>query len=594
RPDFELTEANAQAVSEVCVRLDGLPLAIELAAARANVLAPEALLARLEHRLSILTGGSRDMPARLRSMRDAIGWSYDLLDETEQRLFRRLAVFAGGFTEEAASILAGQERSGSMLDRLASLVEKGLLSARDTPGDAPRFAMLETIREFGLEQLEGSNEAHDTRARHAAWCLDLALQTSPYWFTSEQKRLSDQLEREHDNLRAALDWLATDEDRRAVVRLAGLMWQFWFVRCHWAEGASWLRRTLVWSDGNRTIERFRALTGAGCLWMMQGDEPGARAFNEEALSIAPELGDVSPAEYPFNGLAICANARGDYEEGSRWNEEALAACRAVGDTVPNALPLASVILSNMGFVEFARGEIDRATTLAEEALAMQRGLGFTWAACDSLFLLARIANSRGEANRATELYRESLGLASEHRDLQQIVDHFDDLALVDREAGRFERAVLLLGAGGRLHDLLGGHPSAGLQARIDGLAGDARLTLGEQDFNEAWQAGRVLSLDDAIAMALQVEVPSRLPDTPPATAKWGVTRRELAVLCLVADGQTDQEIADGLFISRRTVNTHVSHLLTKLDVPTRKQAVALAQAEQLLLECPSLRSQPQS
>ncbi|MBA3276919.1 MAG: helix-turn-helix domain-containing protein [Chloroflexia bacterium] len=255
RPDFELTEANAQAVSEVCVRLDGLPLAIELAAARVNILAPEALLARLEHRLSILTGGSRDVPARLRSMRDAIGWSYDLLDETEQRLFRRLAVFAGGFTEEAASIVAGQERSGSMLDRLASLVEKGLFFTRDTPGDEPRFAMLETIREFGVEQLAGSKEAHDTRATHAAWCLDLALNASPYWFTSEQKRLSDQLEREHDNLRAAFEWLANADDRQAVVRLAGSIWPFWFVRCHWAEGTAWLQWALAWSDGDRTIER---------------------------------------------------------------------------------------------------------------------------------------------------------------------------------------------------------------------------------------------------------------------------------------------------------------------------------------------------
>ncbi len=316
--------------------------------------------------------------------------------------------------------------------------------------------------------------------------------------------------------------------------------------------------------------------------MMQGDEPRGTAFCEEALAIAHELGNVSPTDVPYIGLAIGANVRGDYDEGARWNEEALIAFRALGDTVPNALPLASVILSNMALLSFNLGDVDRATMLAEEALAMQRTLAFTWAACDSLFLLARIANGRGEANRATDLYRESLGLASEHRDLQQIVDHFDQLALVDREAGRFERAALLLGAGSRLHELLGGHLGVELQASLDGVARDARVALGEQGFNEAWQAGHGLSLDEAIAIALEVEVAPRPPSGPSPEARWGVTRRELEVLCLVADGQTDHEIAGTLFISRRTVNTHVSHLLAKLDVQTRRQAVALAQAKKIL------------
>jgi len=470
-----------------------------------------------------------------------------------------------------------------MLDKLTSLVDNHLIITAGDGDGAPRFRMLETIREFGLEQLADSNEAHDTRAAHAAWCLDLALQASPYWFTSEQKRLSDQLEGEHDNLRAALDWLAHD-DQQAVVRLAGLIWPFWFVRCHWAEGTSWLRQTLAWSDGNRTIERFRVVTGAGCLWIMRGDEPGARALNEEALSIAHELGNVSAAEYPFNGLAICANARGDYEEGARWNEEALAACRALGDTMPNALPLASVILSNMAFVAYDRGETGRATTLAKEALAMQRDLGFTWAASDSLFLLARIADDAGEADRATGMYRESLGLAADHKDLQQIVGHLDRYAVIDCEAGRFDRVALMLGASSRLHELLGVESSPTLHARLDGVEHDARDSLGEERFTENWQAGRNLSLEETIAIALRIEVPARSPGVPTAAARWGMTPRALDVLRLVPEGHTDQEIADRLFISRRTVNTHVSHLLTRLDVPRRTQAVALARAEKVLPE----------
>nr|MBA3379079.1 hypothetical protein [Chloroflexia bacterium] len=584
RPDFILTASNVSSVSAICTRLDGLPLAIELAAARGNVLSPQALLARLDHRLPLLTGGARDVPRRLRSMRDAIAWSYDLLEESEQRLFQRLAVFAGGFTEGAATAVVGKSllEPVTMLDRLTSLVDNHLIVAAGEGDGAPRFTMLETIREFGLEQLETHGEANETHARHAAWCLELALHAKPIWFTSNQKQLSDQLEREYDNLRAALDWLASTDDRGAFVTLVGSVWPFWFVRSHWAEGVSRLRLALEWTDGHHTIERLRVLTGAGCLWIMQREEPGARAFNEEALSIARELGNVSPIDSPFNGLAICANVRGDYDEGARWNEEALAAFRGLGDTVPSALPLVSVILSNMAFVAYQRGETRRAKTLAEEGLVMQRDLGFTWAASDSLFLLARIAEDAGEADRATGMYRKSLGLAAEHRDLQQIVDHIDRYAVVDRDAGRLDRAALMLGAGNRIHELLGVEPGSTQQALLDGVKRDARTRLGESGFMESWQAGHNLSLHDTIAIASGIVVPSRPPGATPAAARWGVTPRELEVLRLLAEGRTDQEIADGLFISRRTVNTHVSHLLAKLDVPTRKQAVALARSEKVL------------
>lgn len=585
QPDFELTGANAHAVSDVCVRLDGLPLAIELAAARANVLPPQALLARLERRLPLLTGGATDQPLRLRSMRDAVGWSYDLLDEVGQRLFRRLAVFTGGFTEAAASHVVGPEGLTPMLDRLAALAEHSLIITRDAGGQELRFAMLETIREFGLDQLEDSGELDTTRDRHAASMLSLVLQAAPYWFTAHQKRWSDQMDGEHDNLRAALAWLAKRGDRRDVARLAGGVWPFWFVRNHYAEGVAWLRQALAGSDGERTHERLRVLTGAGCLWLMRGNEPGARAFNEEAWRIAQALDNLSHIEFPYIGLAVCAYARGDYDEGNRWNEEALAAFRALGDTTPNALPLASVILCNMGLVAFDVGEPARAKTLAEEALAMQRALGFTWAASDSLLLLARIAEAAGEASRASALYRESLQLAADHVDMQQIVDHFDHYPAIDRGTGNIERAVMLLGAGNSIHELIGDQPGPDRQAQLDQVARDAEARLGEAEFTETWQAGYLLSLDDAIAIGLEVEVPPQLRTTPGFAAQVGVTRRELDVLCLVAEGQTDQEIADALFISRRTVNTHVSRVLSKLGASSRREAVRLARGHDLLVDC---------
>lgn len=595
-PAFALTQENAATVTEICVRLDGLPLALELAAARSNVLTPASLLAKLDQRLPLLTGGSRDMPARLRSLRDAIAWSYDLLDDAEQRLFRRLAVFAGGFTESAASAVIGDAEGGSpsLLDGLSSLVEKNLLTVRGAEDASDlRFTMLETIREFGLEQLDARGDEHVARTAHAAWCLDLMQWASPSWFTSEQQRVSAMLEVEHDNLRSALAWRAESGDHAEVVRLTGLAWPFWFVRCHFAEGITWLRRALEWSSGERTVERLRVLIGAGCLWLTRGDEPGARAWNEEGLTIARELDHLAPIDTPYNGLAIGANVRGDFEEGERWNREALAAFRSQRDTVPNAAPMISVILANMAGVALERGDRDRAKSLAEEALAMQRALGFSWAASDTLFLLARIAEEAGGGD-ATALYRESLRYAADHRDLQQIVDHVDRYASIDIAAGRFERAAIWLGAGRQLHDRLGGQLNDERQARLDRATRDARAALGEREFERVWQAGYTLSLDEMVAVAAQIAVPTRAPVLPTGATEWGLTRRELDVLCLVAEGWTDREIADALFISRRTASTHVSRLLAKLDVGSRRQAVARARDRNLLAWCAAIRTQPPS
>jgi len=371
-----------------------------------------------------------------------------------------------------------------------------------------------------------------------------------------------------------------------VVRFTGVTWPFWFVRGHFTDGIVWLRRALNLSRGERTIERLRVLVGAGCLWIMRGDEPGAHAWNEEGLAITQELSDVAPMDTPYNGLAIGANIRGDYEEGERWNREALATFRSAGETVPNALPLASVILTNMASVAFKRGDLSRANSLAHEALAMQRSQDFTWAASDTLYLLARIAEEAGDGEQATVLYRESIQYAADHRDLQQIVEHVDRYASIDGAAGRFDRAAIWLGIGRHVHDQLGGHRGPERNACLDRVARDARSSLGEQAFTQTWQVGYEMSLDETLSMAAQVKAPERPSALPDVAVEWGMTRRELDVLCLVAEGRTDQEVANAHFISRRTVTTHVSRLLAKLDVRTRRQAVARARDCQLLSHCP--------
>jgi non-specific serine/threonine protein kinase len=527
------------------------------------------------------------MPSRHHSLRDAIAWSYELLDEVEKRLFRRLAIFAGGFTESAAAAIVGVAPSSipSVFDRLTALTEQNLLTVRPAEDGDLRFTMLETIREYGLQRLEASGEERDIRTAHASWCLELVQQASPFWFTSEQLRISNMLEAEHDNLRAALTWLSDSGDHAGVVRLTGLAWPFWFVRGHLTEGASWLQLALTLSSRERTIERLRVLIGAGCLWLMQGDLRGAQAWNEEGLTIARGIGDLSPIDTPYNGLAICANSRGEYEEGERWNREALTAFRSVADTMPNAEPMVSVILSNMASVAFERGDIDRARSLASEALEMQRVLNFSWAAGDTLYLLARIAESTGNGAQATALYRESFQYAADHRDLRRIGDYIDHYASVDANAGRFDRVPIWLGAGQQFHDRLGGQLSTERQENLDRAARDAKTVLGEQTFDAGWRVGFSLSLDEVRAVAEQIEVPNRPSALPAVAVKWGLTRRELDVLCLVAEGWTDREIANALFISRRTVSTHVSHLLAKLGVCSRRQAVARARDCTLLASC---------
>jgi non-specific serine/threonine protein kinase len=593
-PAFTLTEGNAAAVAEICARLDGLPLAIELAAARSNILPPRDVLARLDHSLGLLTGGSRDMPSRHHSLRDAIAWSYELLDEAGQRLFRRLVVFAGGFTESAAIAIAGDATASSLsiFDQLSKLVEQNLLTVRPADDGVPRFTMLETIREYGLQRLEASGEECDVRAAHASWCLELMQQAFPFWCTSEQLRISNKLESEHDNLRAALTWLSDSGDHAGVVRLTGLAWPFWFFRSHLTEGSSWLQLALRLSSGERSIERLRVLVGAGCLWFMRGDHRGARAWNEEGLNLARNFTDLSPNDTPYNGLAIGAHFRGEYEEGERWNREALRAFRSVADTMPNAEPMVSVILSNMADVAFERGEIDRARSLAGEALEMQRARNFSWAACNSLYLLARIAENTGNGAQATALYRESFQYAADHRDLRLIARHIDHYASIDAAAERFDQVPIWLGAGQQLHDRLGGQVSADRQESLDRAARDAKTVLGEQAFDLGWRVGVSLSLDELMAVAAQIEVSGRPSVLPADAVKWGLTRRELDVLCLVAEGWTDREIANTLFISRRTVSTHVSRLLAKLGVRSRRQAVTRARDCSLLASC--VRNSPQA
>jgi predicted ATPase/DNA-binding CsgD family transcriptional regulator len=582
RADFDLTVENAPTIAAICRRLDGLPLAIELAAPWIKVLPPTALLERLDHRMPLLTDGSRDQPPRLREMRDAIAWSYDLLAPDEQALFRGLAVFAGGFTLEAAGAVAtavgGAERD--CFAGIAALVEANLLRL-DTGVDdqEPRYAMLETIRDYGLEQLAASGAETVARDAQAAWCLRLAEQAEQFWFTGAQGRFAARLDVEHDNLRAALTWMDQSGDTETGVRLAGWLAWFWFNRNHFTEGRGWLERALVWSAGTRTIERMRVLDEAAGLARFQGDLAQAMSWAEESVAIADEIGDAVGIDTPLAELGAVAGFAGDLDRSRQYMEAALAKYRALGETVPHAAPRAAQMLTNLAWIDIRQGNLAGARRLANESLGLQRSFGNTIGMSDSLFHLALVAYEAGQLAECAELCQESLELGWEEQSLHRVALPIDRLAILSADVGHDETAARLFGTAERLHERLGlVRDEILLLGRARALSG-VRARLGGEGFAFAWAAGRALAAEVAVVEAMRAADGLIAPASSPRgddAGGAGLTPREREVLRLLVEGQTDREIAATIFVSPRTVGTHVSHILAKLQVETRRGARAYA------------------
>lgn len=583
-PGFTLSEKNAADVTEVCRRLDGLPLAIELAAARIPVLSPHALLARLDRRLPLLTGGPRDVPERLRTIRGTIAWSHDHLTPDDQILFRWLAVFAGGCTMEAAEAVV---RDGvEVLDGISALVAASLLHQQDSVGEMPRYFMLETIREYGLERLSGSGEEATVRTAHAAWCLALAERAERSWYSPEEPLWAVRLEAEHNNLRAALAWLTEREDIETGLRLIAAMSTFWGFGGAWAEGRIWLERALAWSAGHRTRQRVRILNEAAGMAERPAsrhtDPPQVEAWAAEALGIARELGDAPGQAHSLVRLAQAAWLEADYKRATSFYEAALALVPDLNDRIASPASFESFLLTYLGVVALKQGDYARATSLAENALARQRTLGFTWAAADSLIVLAVLAHDRGDVSRATALCQEGLRVAWPQSYRYQFVLLIDRLAMLAGEAGQAERAARLGGAVERLHEQFGTSPNLAEQALRDRACAAARTRLGDDAFAAAWAEGRGLPLEEAVALAADVVVTPTAPPTAPASHRPGaatrhaLTPREAEVLGLLAAGRSDREIAAALFVSRHTASNHVSSILAKLDAPSRAAAAAYA------------------
>ena len=447
KPDFQVHNTNAAAVAEICVRLDGLPLALELAAARIKLLSPQAILARLGRRLEFLRG-ARDMPDRHQTLRHAIAWSYDLLEAGEQALFRRLAVFARGGTLEAIEAVCqavhapaiGPGQALDVLDGVASLVDKSLLRQAEQASGEPRFRMLETIREYGLECLTASGEEPAVRRAHAHYYLGLAEAAESALAGPAQATWLERLEEEHDNLRAALRWATEGGAAEEGLRLAGALCEFWLVRGYLREGWEWLRHVLrLATASTHTTARVKVLTGAGHMAHNLGDYAAAWALFEESLALGRACGDMRGIATALNNLGWVATHRGDFTEARALSEESLALGWELGTTESIATSL-----NNLGFVAYFQGAYAAAAALHQESLEQWRALGDKRGIAIASCNIGRIAHRQGDYGRATALFEEGLILLRDVGAQQICAWAASFLADVVHDQGHVERAMALL------------------------------------------------------------------------------------------------------------------------------------------------------
>ena len=641
-PAFDLTDATAVATAAICHRLDGLPLAIELAAARSNLLPPVDMLQRLERPLPLLVRGPTDLPRRQQTLRDAIAWSYDLLDPDEQRLLRHLSVFVDGFTLEAAAAVCGDAPSdgddGGVFDQIASLVDKSLLLPmvdRTDLADPPRFITLETIREFGREQLRSAGEEEAAHRRHADYFLAL-VDTMPAYGDPRQAAWLDQIENELDNLRAVLTWLLEQPDPAPAIRLAGALGGLWYLRGRVTEGRRWLHQALDRPGEVPDAWAARARREAGALARELGDYDDAQALLEEALRLHRLAGDGTGAALALNGLGLIALYRGDSSQATSLLAESsslfhgLNSSYGIGEVLGN-LGLAAlegldidgarllfnqsltvreqagdrlgiaVGLQNLGWVALHGGDPAAALSISEQSLAIYRALNDRRSIPQTLHTIAAAALDLGDPDRARIALAEGLVLTRDLGDKRLLAYYLEELARGALCLGNYAEAVGWSGAVRHARETRGDLQAPVYRPRVERYLTIAETALGHERFDRELAAGNGLALEAAVDQAAAQVLASAagsLPipdvggerpsvDQSPAhgddqTEGSGLTRREIEVLRLLVAGRSNPDIAQQLYITRRTASTHVANILSKLNVESRAAAAAVAVRRRLI------------
>jgi non-specific serine/threonine protein kinase len=614
QPDFVPSQVDASAIVAICQRLDGLPLAIELAAARLPVLSCAQLAARLDDALPLLTTGTRTAPARQQTLRATVDWSHALLTPEERVVFRRLAVFAGGWSLEAAESICGDDgttTSGTnVLDMLERLVDKSLVVSEDEAGER-RFRFLETIRQYAAERLADAGEVDFMRDRHLQWSLAMVVGlvgdgTTVVTSLSAFARLAQ----ERDNLRSAFRWSIDAAEIETGLALGAAMFQFWYVKGHYSEGIAWLRELLRHpkAQGPR-LERLRALLGIGLLAVLYGRYAEAQEWLSECLLLADELGDLDQKSGALHFLGLLAHYRGEHVFARARYEQALAIQRQLGSKLDQA-----VMLVDLARMDLVIGDSAAAVAHGEEALSLARASNFPWGKAAAPQVLGRAAHDQGRLSRARRLLDSSvtlsrqmeypqgvctslsaLGLlAVDSGEASQARDYFVEALSLAQRAGEAlsiamlieqlgglsaarnpRRAVTLAGAAAAQRQILGASPSdpestPKERARIEGWLQDALSELGEPGFSAAWRAGQVLPVEEAIREAASIQ----RNDVDAAPTRTHLSPRELQVAALVAQGCTNQQIAARLIFTEATAAKHVEHILRKLGFTSRVQIAA--------------------
>ncbi|WP_327655347.1 ATP-binding protein [Streptomyces sp. NBC_00483] len=581
-PEFVLTDGNRAAVHALCRRLDGIPLAIELAVARLRVISPEQLLRRLDHRFRLLTGGRRVTVPRHQTLRTTIDWSHELCTDRERLLWARLAVFAGGFDLEAAEVVCADAElpTDEVFDALVGLVDKSIVRHLET-GDGSRYRMLDTIREFGLEHLVPAEEEARARRRHRDYYLEVAGQFDAEWFGDGQLPWVRRLVADHENLQAAMEYsFSTPDEPYAGLQLAVRLWGYWVCTALFIQGRHWMRRGLTGSK-KPSPERVKALWSTSGFMDVQGERQDNRTLLDEAKEIAETIGDRSGLAWTLAFRTFNRVFLGDYE----GCEEQYAEARRMMAELGDEFGMVSTTYYAAGLYVLSGQDSDQGIRLCDEALERMAVIPEErWARGVILWVKSMGLWIRGDHADSIECAREGIRIKLALHDRVGIAQLLDAFAWRAAEEGKASRVAVLHGAADRLWALSVLTPRFAIPL-LSGLHEEAarasRVALGEREFQRFYREGEALSTQAAVERALTEDLPSAtaVPTPRAPEVAEALTPREREVASLVAVGLTNREIAERLVISKRTADAHVEHILTKLGVGTRTQIAALCASD---------------